>query len=80
MVVFAYTTTLASCHATRHVVVEVRVECLMLAVFYLEICKIAARMLRCQGTLFHIDIMVAFRLFLFREAAAKVIAELALIE
>ena len=80
MVVFAYTTTLASCHATFHVVFEVRVERLMLAVFNLEVRKVTARMLRRQGTLLHVDIMVAFRLFLFWEPAAEVIAELALIE
>ena len=70
MVVLAYTTTLASCHATRHVVFEVRVECLMLAILNFEVGKVATGMLRRQRTLLHVNIMMALRLFLFREATA----------
>jgi hypothetical protein len=42
----------------------------MLAILYLEVREIAARMLCRQGTLLHVDIMMAFRLFLFWEATA----------
>lgn len=80
MMVLAYTTTLTACHATRHVVFEVRVKRLMLAILNFEVGEIAAGMLRCQGTFLHVNIMVAFRLFLFWEATAEVITELALIE
>ena len=80
MVVLAYTTTLASCHATRHVVFEVRVECLMLAILNFEVGEIATGMLRRQGTLLHVNIMMALSLLLFGESAAEVVAKLALIE
>ena len=80
MMILAYTTTLTTCHTARHVVFEVRVKCLMLAVLDFEVGEVAARMLRCQGTFLHVNIMMAFSLFLLWEAAAEVIAELALIE